>query len=219
MQSSNIRSLFAFTAISVVSLAYLKYRQRILHIKGFASYVDFSSTHKEVLNSAFDFLIRYNPTEIVWDGDHIVDSSFTQIIMKFYQQVAIKKKRPVKFTCFVIDGVHNPTLIRQIIPNARIISKKCHPQNQFHLHGLEALKETRAKNVLVIGIGPCVSREIQEADPDVTFHIIDFPRNHPTQGIQSMISFFEKNPPVNVRLIQKFIYGNGNGSCSPTDTM
>ena len=196
-----------------------KQQKRVLHIKGFASFYDRKRTSVAVA-CALEFIKKYRPSKVVWDGDDYNPESFTAVISAL--SLLREEDALRRFHFFACRGdvpqARNSWENRlrgrldstetSIVPTQRVSDAKGEEtfvfcQTDYKNLGLSALRATQATDVLVLGVGPCVAQEIQEAAselPSVMFHVVDIPRYTNSLVKQSLGVFFACIPE-NVKVI------------------
>lgn len=137
-----------------------------VHLKGFASRIDFSKFSKEV-DQAVAFLKKYKV--VVWDGDLHQDGSFTELLFRLdpdQELVAYRKESGI----LSFMRCYKPTL-----PDVGIVPA---PNSlEWDELGLYALKDTGAKTVLTFGGGGTVKKEYDSLnDPTVQWHVVPVTR-------------------------------------------
>lgn len=183
----------------------------ILHIKGFATFYNKSSL--ELAKSrGLKFVKDFRPKVVVWDGDELSEASFTAIIPLLASEPELQE---MEFYVFTSQG--DLKAADRVEKWRTLLGSRLHwkvtkvapvngefTEDDYVKHGYLTLLETQSMDVLVLGLGPCVAKEINLANieiPQVRFHILDVWRDHPKNGLQNVSRFFPDGTPQNVSLV------------------
>jgi hypothetical protein len=206
------RMLFVSGLGLLLVLARFRHQQslrKVVHIKGFASFVDFSlPRNAKGLARGLEYLNTIKPAKVVWDGDQLKEDSFTYAIQLFAAHFTETKfilvVPKIDKATSIIQQWRNVLQDQLAVQESRVVDLAAN-EAEFIEHGLKTLDLTQAREVLVLGLGSCVAAEIKRCEKErsyVKFTVIDIERYHPCkQCFQSMKTFLGHNIPDNVTVL------------------
>lgn len=162
-----------------------------IHLKGFASHLNFKHKHTESMATLLiDFIcgkltINYSTVHLIWDGDSYSDESFTSLIPRLYNVLC--KSCKIFLVAFVQDvdkyGTKKEfleTWSKLSLPISLYLTENFGEyggvdDDPFALLGQHALKQSRAKHIVCFGGGKCLKKEYELGKPHKKYTWFVFP--------------------------------------------